>query len=181
MTFDLFGGRRLLLAGFRLGWFWIAVGAVALVLLLILYREERRLISRRAVYRGDVASIEATLKINGAPGRDVAVTLDRPGALPMRQTVQAPAEGDGARPVTFRVPLDEVGTVPLTVAVAPLDGDVRPDNDRRTVTVQVADERRTSCSWTARRAGSSSTCATPWPSTPAWRAGLSSASRRPAA
>ena len=28
MTFDLFGGRRLLLAGSRLGWFWIAAWAV---------------------------------------------------------------------------------------------------------------------------------------------------------
>src|SRR4051795_12747585 len=48
MTFDLFGGRRLLLAGSRLGWFWIAAGVAALVLLLWLYREERRLVSRRA-------------------------------------------------------------------------------------------------------------------------------------
>src|SRR3954469_14915805 len=48
MTIDLFGGRRLLLAGSRLGWFWIAAGVTALVLLLWLYREERRLISRRA-------------------------------------------------------------------------------------------------------------------------------------
>src|SRR3954451_10829967 len=48
MTFDLFGGRRLMLAGSRLGGFWIAAGLVALVLLLWLYREERRLISRRA-------------------------------------------------------------------------------------------------------------------------------------
>src|SRR4051812_10072588 len=48
MTIDLFGGRRLLLAGSRLGWFWIAAGLAALVLLLWLYREERRLVSRRA-------------------------------------------------------------------------------------------------------------------------------------
>ncbi|MHC5544952.1 hypothetical protein ACYOEI_42495, partial [Singulisphaera rosea] len=47
MTFDIFGGRRLLLAGTRLGWFWIGVGVVALVLVLVLYREERRLVSRR--------------------------------------------------------------------------------------------------------------------------------------
>src|SRR5579883_2384255 len=47
MTFDLFGGRRLLLAGGGLGWFWIAAGAAALVLLLVLYREERKLVSRR--------------------------------------------------------------------------------------------------------------------------------------
>src|SRR5437868_923612 len=48
MAFDLFGGRRLLLAGARLGWFWVAAGAVALVLLVVLYREERRLVARRA-------------------------------------------------------------------------------------------------------------------------------------
>ena len=70
------------------------------------------------------------------------MTLDRPGASPMRQTVQAPADGSRTRPVvTFQVPLDEVGTVPFTVALAPLDGDVRPDNDRRTVSVQVADDK----------------------------------------
>ena len=30
MTFDLFGGRRLLLAGSRLGGFWVAAGVLAL-------------------------------------------------------------------------------------------------------------------------------------------------------
>src|ERR1039458_7287355 len=48
MTLDLFGGRRLLLAGSRLGPFWIAALAVALILLVVLYREERRLVARRA-------------------------------------------------------------------------------------------------------------------------------------
>src|SRR5258708_27022475 len=48
MTFELFGGRRLLLAGSRQGGFWIAAGVVALLLLVWLYREERRLVSRRA-------------------------------------------------------------------------------------------------------------------------------------
>src|SRR5215217_7812100 len=48
MAFDLFGGRRLVLAGARLGWFWVAAGAVALALLVWLYREERRLVSRPA-------------------------------------------------------------------------------------------------------------------------------------
>jgi len=92
------------------------------------------------VYKGDVATVEATLKLDGYAGREVAVTLDRPGASPMRQTVRAPA--DGSRPsVTFRVPMEEVGPAPLTVALAPMDGDARPDNDRRTVTVQVADDK----------------------------------------
>src|SRR5262245_51281644 len=48
MVLDLFGSRRLLLAGASLGWLWIAAGAVALVLLVVRYREERRLVSRRA-------------------------------------------------------------------------------------------------------------------------------------
>src|SRR4051812_49990300 len=48
MAFELFGGRRLLLAGAGPGWFWVAAGAVALALLVWLYREQRRLVSRRA-------------------------------------------------------------------------------------------------------------------------------------
>ena len=47
MTFDLPGGRRIVLAGGQLGWFWAVVGAMALVLLIVLYREERKLVSRR--------------------------------------------------------------------------------------------------------------------------------------
>ncbi len=93
-----------------------------------------------SVYKGDVASVEVTLKLDGYAGREVAVTLDRPGASPLRQTARA--AGDGSRPtVTFRVPLEEVGAVPLSVAVDPQEGDARPDNDRRTVTVQVADDK----------------------------------------
>jgi hypothetical protein len=93
-----------------------------------------------SVYKGDTATIAATLKLDGYAGRAIAVTLDRPGAAPLRQVVDAPA--DGSRPVvTFRVPMDEVGMVPLSVAIAPLEGDARPDNDRRTVSVQVADDK----------------------------------------
>ena len=48
MTLDLMGGRRLLLAGSRLGWIWVLALAIAIVLLIVLYREERRLVTRRA-------------------------------------------------------------------------------------------------------------------------------------
>ncbi len=48
MTLGLPGGHRLLLAGAGLGWFWAVAGAVALALLVALYREERRLVPRRA-------------------------------------------------------------------------------------------------------------------------------------
>lgn len=91
-----------------------------------------------SVFRGDIVTLTASLKLDGYAGREVAVTLERPGASPLRQVVHAP--DDGARPVvTFRVPIDAVGTVPLAIAIEPLEGDVRRDNDRRTVSVQVAD------------------------------------------
>ena len=41
------GGRRLVLTGGSLGWFWLLLGAAALALLLLLYRYERALVSRR--------------------------------------------------------------------------------------------------------------------------------------
>src|SRR4051812_166402 len=52
MNFKDFGltlgaGRRLILAGIRWGWLWLLVGAVALGLVLLLYRYERKLVSRR--------------------------------------------------------------------------------------------------------------------------------------
>ncbi len=94
------------------------------------------------VYRGDVARIEATLKIDGYAGREVSVTLDRPGASPLRQSVRAPADGRTTRPVvTFHVPMEEPGLAALTLAVGPLEGDTRRDNDRRTVMIQVADDK----------------------------------------
>jgi len=95
-----------------------------------------------SVYRGDVATVAATLKLDGYAGREVAVTLDRPGGSPLRQTVRAPAGGTNMRPVvTFQFPVNEVGTAPFTVALSPLDGDARPDNDRRTVSIQVVDDK----------------------------------------
>ena len=70
------------------------------------------------VYKGDVAHVEATLKVDGYAGSEITVTLERPGASPMRQTVRALT--DAERPVVaFDVPLDAAGRVPLTVSVAP--------------------------------------------------------------
>ena len=46
----------------------------------------------------------------------------------------------GALP-TAAHPEAPIPTVPLSVAIAPLEGDARPDNDRRTVSVQVADDK----------------------------------------
>lgn len=93
------------------------------------------------VNKGDIAHVSAVLKLDGFPaGAAVDVTLDRPGSKPMVQSVRVPA--DGSRPVaTFRVPMDAVGTVAMTVSVEPAPGDARADNDRKSVAVRVADDK----------------------------------------
>ena len=91
------------------------------------------------VYQGDVATVEAVVKLDGYEGRDVSVKLERPGSKPLVQQVRSEK---GARPVvTFRVPLETIGGIPLSVEVEPLEGDARPENNRRSVTVQVADDK----------------------------------------
>ena len=46
MTINLGAESRLLLAGFQESWPWLVAGLVVLVLLLVLYGYERRLVSR---------------------------------------------------------------------------------------------------------------------------------------
>jgi hypothetical protein len=96
------------------------------------------------LYQGDQADVKAVLKLDGYAGQDVAVTLQRPGAAPLQQIVRAP--DDSARPIVpFRVQLDTLGSIPLTVTVNPpkIAGspDARSDNDSRTARVQVTDDR----------------------------------------
>jgi hypothetical protein len=91
--------------------------------------------------KGQAARVDVTVKLDGVPaGREVPVTLERPGGPPLRETVRAQA--DGGRPVVrFRVPFESAGEPELTVTVGPIDGDARPDNDRRARKVTVADDR----------------------------------------
>jgi hypothetical protein len=93
------------------------------------------------VNKGDVAHVSASIKLDGLePDAGVEVTLTRPGAEPLRQKVRVPA--DRSRPTaTFRVPLDVVGSIPLTIAVESLANDARADNDSKTVVVRVADDK----------------------------------------
>ena len=68
------------------------------------------------------------------------MTLERPGGSPLKQVVRGQA--DGVAPVvTFRVPMENLGLADLAVSVGPLVGDARPDNDRRSITIQVADDK----------------------------------------
>lgn len=93
-----------------------------------------------SVYKGDLATIEATLKIDAPPGTELPVVLERPGGEPIRKTAVATA--DGSRPiVVFQATMESVGAQALSIRVGPLEGDLRPDNDRRTVEVQVLDDK----------------------------------------
>jgi hypothetical protein len=92
------------------------------------------------VLKGDIASVEVTVKADGVPDIDVPVTLEQPGQAPLRQIVRG--QPDGSRPVvTFRVPMEKLGLEGLAVSVGPLFGDARADNDRRSVTIHVADDK----------------------------------------
>jgi len=94
-----------------------------------------------AVNKGDVVVVSASIKLDGLdPDTGVEVTLTRPGAEPVKQKVRVPA--DRSRPTaTFRVPLDTLGSIPLTVQVETFANDARPDNDKKTVVVRVADDK----------------------------------------
>ncbi len=93
------------------------------------------------VSKGDAADIEVTLKLDGLePGEEVPVVLERPGSTSLHKMVKVPV--DGSRPVaTFQVSLDEVGPKALNVAVGPIENDIRADNDRRRIAIEVTDDR----------------------------------------
>lgn len=92
------------------------------------------------VVQGDEADIDVTLKIDGeVPGTELPVILSREGAEPVTKLVKVPAGGE--RPsAAFRVPLEEAGVQAMTVAVGPMTGDTRPDNDKRGFSIEVADD-----------------------------------------
>ena len=92
------------------------------------------------VFKGDVASVAVVVKVDGIPGVEVPVTLERPGSPPLKQVVRG--QPDGSRPVvTFRVPMNTLGSHDLAIVAGPLIGDVCSDNDRRTITIQVTDDK----------------------------------------
>jgi hypothetical protein len=88
-----------------------------------------------------VARIDVVVKADGLPtGAEIPVTLDRPGASPIRKSIRAQPDG-GRGVVTFRVPFDAAGEQILTAAVGPVDRDIFPENDRRTIKVIVVEDK----------------------------------------
>ena len=93
------------------------------------------------VAKGDVVDVEVTVKLDGQPaGIEVPVILERPGKEPMRQTVRVLAGVDRPR-ARFRVPMEQTGLQPITLAVEPPADDTRPENNRRTVAIDVTDDK----------------------------------------
>ena len=121
---------------------------------------------RRGLQR-DVATVEATIKLDGLAGQEVAVTLERPGMANRFDRRAGPAEAAG--PLSRSGCRWKVGPDPLTVAVGPVAGDVRPITTGARSRSRWSTTRPASCSSMARRAGSSAMSATPWRATRALR------------
>src|SRR5437763_1263213 len=101
MAFDLFGGRRLLLAGARLGWFWVAAGEVARGLLegpespigrIAAGHAVEALAFAREAAPATLKALAETLARPGKPDEPSALTTDWQPAL-------AEALRDGRSPV----------------------------------------------------------------------------------
>jgi hypothetical protein len=92
---------------------------------------------------GQSARVEVAVKAEGlTPGTAVDVRLERPGgAGALHERVTVPSDGSAPAPAVFRVPLDVAGDAHLRVAVGPIEGDVRPDNDVRPLTVTASDDQ----------------------------------------
>lgn len=93
------------------------------------------------VLKGDTVDVTATIKADGeVPGAPISVVLERGGAVVERKMVALGVNGE--RPtVTFHVPAERVGLDRWTVRVEPMAGDVRADNDARSASVEVVDEK----------------------------------------
>lgn len=93
------------------------------------------------ILKGDTVDITATVKVDGeVPGGLVPVRLERDGKTIEQKFVRT--RGDGKRPtVTFHTALEEVGYTTLSTVVGPVHADSRADNDRRSATIQVVDEK----------------------------------------
>ncbi len=90
--------------------------------------------------QGDRAQVEAIIKADGLDGTPVTVVLERPDAEPLRQTISGSPDGRRQR-VLFRVPLDRVGALPLTVRVSAPGRDQAPDNDEQSTQISVLDAK----------------------------------------
>lgn len=94
---------------------------------------------RRAVVDWDT-KLTATLAGQGIRGRPFDVQLLENGALLESLAAQLPDEG-GTQDIAFRLPHPRIGTFTYTVAIPPLPGETRTNDNAFSVNVQVVDAR----------------------------------------
>jgi hypothetical protein len=101
------------------------------------------LVSVRAptsVFKDVEAPVEARIKISGLPAQDVVVELQRPNSPPLEERFHHDGS-DRSYAVRFNVRLDKPGAQSLQVAVKPLKGEIRTDNNSRPFVINVADDK----------------------------------------
>lgn len=91
------------------------------------------------VRKGDVATVEAELKLDLPAGESVVVTLKAPNRSPIQKSVRAGT--DRRAEVAFPIKLETPGKSRVSVTVGPVAGDAAPDNDERALEIAVVDDR----------------------------------------
>ncbi len=92
----------------------------------------------KVVFLKDNAQIRATIGASGFTGQAVTVRLERNGEEIDRQTV---TPGSDNASVSFVVPSDQAGRFEYELSTEVQDGELRDDNNRREVNLQVVDNK----------------------------------------
>mgnify|MGYP001278283079 CR=1 FL=1 len=92
------------------------------------------------VFRGAEAMVELGVQVHGLSARTLTVELQRPNRPPIVEQIAHPG---GSKLHTLRLPvtLEDAGEHQLTARLRPEPEDTHPENDARSVTIQVADDR----------------------------------------
>jgi hypothetical protein len=93
-----------------------------------------------SVFKGSDVAAEVRVQVNGLSERVIPVELRRPGRPPLVERIRHDGI-DRAYNVRFQTRMDEVGTQPLTVVASPAPEETRTENNSRTMSVNVADDK----------------------------------------
>jgi hypothetical protein len=96
--------------------------------------------SPASVFKGSDVAVEARVQVNGIGARELVIELQRPGRPPLSERLWHDGK-DRSYTVRFQARLDDVGTQALTVVARPAAEETRPENNSRTLAVNVADDK----------------------------------------
>jgi hypothetical protein len=94
----------------------------------------------KTVFKNMDVAVDARVKISGMPAQEIVVELQRTGKPPLRERIRHDGK-DRYYPVRFSLKMEEVGEHLLRVAIDPVAGEVRRDNNSQPVYVNVADDK----------------------------------------